>query len=134
METELLIAYQYSEFRGLFWTFVLYWSSVPFGLMAASHVAARSLHLAIIAMIMLLYISFSVWMGYVLATNAMIVAGFVEDIRAIEELESQGVASILAVHDMAFHSKVPKLTFVFALGGTLFSTVTFLWYSHFRKG
>ena len=133
MENELQIAYQYSELRGIFWNFVLYWTSVSFGLMVAAHVAARSLHVIVIALITLLYISFTVWIGYAFYTNTVMITGFMDDLRLMGELESKGVAAILAVHEMTADSSIPAVTFLFAGGGTFLGTLAFLWYSHFRR-
>ena len=112
---------------------MLYWTSVSFGLMVASHVAARSLHFIVIALITLLYISFTVWIGYAFYTNTVMINGFMDDLRSMGELESQGVTAILAVHEMTADSSVPAVTFLFAGGGTFLGTLTFLWYSHFRR-
>jgi hypothetical protein len=98
--------------------------------MVASHVAAKSLHTTVVAMIMFLYISFSVWVGYAFYSNTLMISGFVADIKAIGELQSHGVAAILAVHEMASNSIVAVSTLFFAVGGTFFGTITFLWYSH----
>ena len=132
MELELQITYQYSELRALFWNFVLYWTSVSFGLMAASHVAAPKLHTAIVAMICLIYISFSVWLGFVFFTHNTMVNGFLDDLRAMGELSSQGAKAILAAHEMSNQSKIPIITIFFASIGTFLGTNIFLWYSHLK--
>ena len=130
METELQVAYQISEFRGLFWNFLLYWTTVSFGLMVASHIAAKSLPTIVVSLIMFLYISFSVWVGYAFYTNTIMISGFMDDLKAMGELKSHGVAAVLAVHEMAESSKVAVYTLFFAIGGTFFGTIAFLWYSH----
>ena len=112
---------------------MLYWTSVSFGLMVTAHVAARSLHTIVIALITLLYISFTVWIGYAFQTNTTMINGFMADLRSMGELESQGVAAILSVHEMSADSSIPAVTFLFAGGGTFVGTVSFLWYSHFRR-
>jgi hypothetical protein len=133
MDSELQIAYQYSELRSIFWNFVLYWTSVSFGLMIAAHVAAKNLHTIVIALITLLYVSFSVWMGFAMFTNSTIISGFMSDLKSMGELKSHGVAAILAVHEMSDKSSIPATTFLFAAGGTFTGTIMFLWYSHLRK-
>ena len=87
----------------------------------------------VIALISLLYISFTVWIGYAFHTNTIMINGFMADLRSMGGLESQGAAAILAVHEMAEDSRIPTITFLFAGGGTFIGTLTFLWYSHFSQ-
>ena len=87
----------------------------------------------VIALITLLYISFTVWMGYAFHTNTVMINGFMADLGSMVDLESQGVAAILAVHEMAENASVSTITFLFAGGGTFIGTLSFLWYAHFRK-
>ena len=133
MEIELQIAAQYMELRTVFWNFVLYWTSVSFGLMVAAHVAARNMHMQIIVMITFLYVAFTVWLGYAFYSNTAMVYGFMEDLRAIGELESKGAASILLVHERAASSPFAAWSFLASAGGTFLGTITFLWYSHLKS-
>ena len=133
METELQIVYQYTEMRSIFWEFVLYWTSVSFGLMIASYVAGRSLPTLVIFLIMLLYIAFSVWIGFAFYSNSTMIAALIQDLQNLQPLQSLGAKSIVEVHLSAETSKIPTLTLFFSAGGTFFGTIAFLWYSHLRS-
>lgn len=132
MEIELQIIEHYTELRGLFWEIMLYWTSVSFGLMAASHVAAPKLHTLVIFLITLLYAAFTVWMAMASFSNNEMVRGLLADLGELEPLQTNSAQSVLEIHDFIMHSAFSTGSLALVVLGTFLGTISFLWYSHVK--
>lgn len=124
--TEYEIAFLISEYVNRQWDVMQFWASISFGLMAASHVAAKHLNLLAAVVISVLYISFSIFVLNILKMNGIIVNGYIGDFKTMIDagsLSTIGAKMTVSVQPGA----VSLLVISFAYIGTFAASLAFLW-------
>ena len=81
-----------------YWAIVQWWASISFSLILVAYFAAARLSGRIVAILLLLYGLYSVWVYLLLQYNIDIAIGLISDLRVIEDsvgLQSAGAREVL---------------------------------------
>lgn len=130
MEYELQLIYQYTETASCVWSILAFWTSISFGLMAASYVAAKRLHTLIVVMITILYVSFTVYVGQRGNYASELLAAIQLDLTHISDKGALVFHSSEVVRTIGFDNLYARMSTF----GTFAGTLIFLWYSHLKPG
>lgn len=129
--SEYELIYLASEYINRTWNLLQFWASVSFGLIAVSHIASRHLTWAMVSIVSLLYVSFSIFVMSMISLNEKVVDGFLMDLEVLLEagtLSTRGAEAIISFDP----NLVQRLAIMGASIGTCISTLFFLWYCFIR--
>jgi hypothetical protein len=90
------ITFQLSEIYDRWWVIHQWWVSVSFGLIAVAYFAGHKLNYLLIAVILSLYVAFSVWIYGLVEYQELLVGGFLSDLRVLMEsgeIDSNGASA-----------------------------------------
>ncbi len=113
-----------------------WWGGTTFALLTVAHFARKNLNLFLVILIILLYVSFSVYGIIYSARGDDILSGLLEDIRFIQENTGQISAASEALLQEAYLDNVPFFFFylsVIFLPGMFFGTIGYVIYMY-KKG
>lgn len=123
--SEYELIYLASEYLNRTWSLLQFWASISFGLIAVAYFASKHLHLAMVITLTILYLAFTAFISSIIGLNEHIVAGFMEDLAALNTL-SQGATNLFE----SAPGPVMQVSIVVVYFGTCFGVLFFLWYSY----
>lgn len=124
--SEYELIYLSSEYLNRTWSLLQFWASISFGLIAVAYFASKHLHLVMVITLTILYLAFTTFISSIIGLNEHIVAGFFEDLAALNSL-SQGATHLFE----AAPGPMMKVSIIVVYFGTGLGVLFFLWYSYF---